>query len=93
MSNRPENHNNPPVQDMISEYIRKELLSDREDMVLKNDTPLLDPHMIDSLSLLKLVLFLEKAFEITVGQDELLPKNFSTIDSISGYVRMKLEKK
>ena len=80
------------MESLISDYISRELASDQGTFHLTNDTPLLDSHIIDSLSLLKLVLFLEEKFGVSVGQDELVPENFSTVDAICKYVRVKKAK-
>lgn len=80
------------MESRIAEYIRNELVNEPGNLTIEPDTSLLEPHIIDSLSLLKLVLFLEKEFAITVGQDELLPQNFSTIESICAYLHNKTGK-
>lgn len=56
---------------------------------LKNDTLLLETGILDSLSLLKLVLFSEKQFGVSVPAEELVPDNFKTIDAMCVYLRSK----
>ncbi|MGI0080342.1 MAG: acyl carrier protein [Nitrososphaerales archaeon] len=80
---------NASIESLINDYISRELVTDPSVLPLRNDSPLLEPHIIDSLSLLKLVLFLEKEFDITVEQEELVPKNFSTVEIICSYVQKK----
>ncbi len=77
------------TESLISDYISRELASEWGTLNLKNDTPLIDSNVIDSLSLLKLVLFLEEKFGVSVGQDEMVPENFSTIEAICKYVQSK----
>ena len=91
MARDSENHQS--IEAMIAKYISEELVSDPGGLAIESDTPLLEPHIIDSLSLLKLVLFLEKEFGIAVGQDELVPVNFSTIRTLCAYIRNKNVKK
>lgn len=74
---------------MISAYISRELVSEPQSITLENDTPLLESGILDSLSLLKLVLFLEKQFGIAVGGKELVPENFATIDAICRFIKSK----
>lgn len=90
MSNSHES--DPSIESKIADYIGKELVSDPGSLHIGTDTLLLEPHIIDSLSLLKLVLYLEKEFGITVGQDELVPENFSTIRMICVYLDSKTAK-
>ncbi|MGI0078517.1 MAG: acyl carrier protein [Nitrososphaerales archaeon] len=80
---------NAAIESLINDYISRELVTDPSVLPLRNDSALLEPHIIDSLSLLKLVLFLEKEFGITVEQEELIPKNFSTVEIISSYIQKK----
>ena len=40
----------------------------------------------DSLSLLGFILDLERKFDVIIPDDDLVPKNFATIDSIADYI-------
>jgi len=73
---------------LINAHISHELV-DKPGFSLKNDTPLLESGILNSLSLLKLVVFLEKQFGVVVPADELVPDNFKTIDVICAYLRSK----
>ncbi len=78
-----------PIETVIKEYISKEIVSNPELASISNDTQLLVSGILDSLSLLKLVLFLEKHFNVLVGPEELVPENFATINAIRGYIQSK----
>ena len=67
---------------MISSFISDELVTNPELLPLSDDTNLLESGILDSLSLLKLVSFLEEQFKITVKPEELIPQNFQSIGSI-----------
>ena len=54
----------------------------REEALLKNG-------LIDSLGILEVVTFLEKEFDITVSDEELLPENFDSIWTLSNFVQSK----
>ena len=56
---------------------------------LKNGGKLLEEGILDSLGILDLVSFLESEFSIQMSDDELLPDNFQSIDSIAAFVRSK----
>jgi len=56
---------------------------------MKDDDPLLDSGILDSLGILDLVTFLEKTFGIRVGDEELNPANFGTITSVARFVASK----
>lgn len=76
------------MESSIKSYIRGELLS-KPDLTLEDDTMLFESGILDSLSLLKLVLFLEKQFGVTVPAEELVPDNFKSINAICAYLRSK----
>jgi len=78
------------MESVINTYISHELMTEPQSATLEHDTPLLDSGIIDSLSLLKLVLFLEKQFGIAVGGQELVPENFATVDAICRFVKSKM---
>jgi acyl carrier protein len=58
---------------------------------LKNDDSFLGQGIIDSTGVLELVGLVEETYEIEVGDDELTPENFDSIDRIAGYVARKLK--
>ena len=51
---------------------------------------LVDREIIDSVAMLGLISFVEDEFNIRIKDDEILPDNFSTIQSISALVQRKL---
>ena len=75
------------MESVINDYISRELVSKPELLPLKNDTPLLETDTLDSLSVLRLVLFLEQQFSIVVAPEELIPENFETVEAICAYLR------
>jgi len=78
------------MESLINDYIRR--VVGKQEVSLKNDTLLFESQILDSLSLLKLVLFLEKQFGVVVPAEELVPENFKTIDDMCVYIRSKQEK-
>lgn len=58
---------------------------------LSDETSFLDEGIIDSTGVLELVEFLEKTFSITVEDEELVPENLDSIDSIAVFVQRKLD--
>jgi acyl carrier protein len=75
------------VETVINDYISQELVRDLALLPVTDDTPLLESGILDSLSLLQLVVFLEERFGITVGDADLLPQNFETVNTICAYLR------
>ena len=54
-----------------------------------NEDPLLKNGLIDSLGILEVVTFLEREFNIIVTDEELLPENFESVQSLSSFVHQK----
>jgi acyl carrier protein len=75
------------VETIINDYISRELVQDASLLPLADDMSLLDSGILDSLSLLQLVVFLEERFGITVGDTDLLPQNFASVQTICAYLR------
>jgi acyl carrier protein len=55
-----------------------------------NEDRLLGNGVIDSLGVLEIVTFLEQEFNISVGDDDLLPENFQSISQLTAFVERKL---
>lgn len=75
------------METVINDYVSKELVQDPALLPLADDTSLLETGILDSLGLLKLVVFLEERFGIAMGDTDLLPENFASVNAICAYVR------
>jgi acyl carrier protein len=54
-----------------------------------HDEDLLAQDVIDSLGIVELVAFLESRYGIQVGDDDLLPENFQSVNSVVAFVAAK----
>ncbi len=70
-------------------YILQEFLSGEDPTELTNETPLITGGILDSISTLKLVTFLEERFGIIVEAYEAGVENLDTIDRIVALVAEK----
>ena len=75
------------METVINDYISREFVQDPALLPLADDASLLDTGILDSLSLLRLVVFLEERFGITMGDADLLPENFASVNAICAYLR------
>jgi acyl carrier protein len=75
------------VEKVINDYISREFVQDPALLPLANETSLMESGILDSLTLLRLVVFLEKRFGITMGDADLLPENFASVNAICAYLR------
>ena len=76
----------------IKAFIQKEFLRDQGPDLEITDN-LIEQGIIDSLGIMRLLTYLERSFGIKVTDEELVPVNFETIESISSFIRSKENKK
>lgn len=57
---------------------------------LNDDESLFQNGLVDSLGVVEVVTFLEREFQITVTDEDLLPENFESIECIGDFVQGKL---
>ena len=77
------------IKGKVKEYIIEASLSDNE--AIKNETLIFDTGLLDSMGLLFLIEFLNEEYNIEVNDEELNPKNFESINSITSFVVGKLK--
>ena len=75
------------MESLINDYISREFAQDPALLPLANDTSLLETGILDSLSPLRMVAFLEERFGITVGEGDLLSQNFPGVNTICARLR------
>jgi len=56
---------------------------------IKEDESLIEVYGVDSISLLELVVGVEEAFGIAIGDDEFDVKNFETVAALAEFIRGK----
>ena len=81
---------NSSIQQTVRDFVRQQMLQDRPDFVLTDETDLLTEHIIDSLGIFTLVTYLEEKFGIVIDADEVLVEHFSTVVDVVNLVESKL---
>jgi acyl carrier protein len=89
--NRLEEKNNMDVLAVIKKFIKKEIMFDGHGFEILDDTPLIEKNIIDSLGIMKLLMFIEEKYSINIGDEELIPENFETPNSIANLLRKKID--
>jgi acyl carrier protein len=77
---------------IITRFISDELLRGDGEVSLEPDSSLISTGILDSLALLKLLLFIEERFQVKVEDGEVNPSNFETINRIKAFVESKSER-
>ena len=75
---------------VINDYISREIVHDPSLPPLENETPLLETGILDSLSLLRLLSFIQERFAIVVDGLDLVPERFASVDTICAYLRSRI---
>lgn len=76
----------PTIADGIEAFVRSEGQVG-DDEPLDRTVELFEAGYLDSLGVLRLVGYVESAFSITLGEDDLLSPDFTTVDGLSRIVR------
>lgn len=71
----------------IKQYILSEFLEGEDPGELTGSTPLMTTGILDSMATLRLILFLENEFSITIDPQRATPEYLDTIDMMAELVR------
>ena len=61
-----------------------------EDDGLELDTSFLDKGIVDSTGMLELVEFLESAYDLELSDEDLVPENLDSLESVAAFLERKL---
>jgi acyl carrier protein len=78
------------VYNNITEYIMSDIARGKVTDSIEPTYNLIDSGVIDSVGIMKLIIYLEGTYSIHVSDDDLTPENFSTIMSIQSLVEGKV---
>jgi acyl carrier protein len=72
--------------EVIRQFIVNKLVKKADQKNIADSDNIIMSGVIDSLGIMHLITFLEDKFKIKVKDDEILPENFESIESISNYL-------
>lgn len=78
------------IKESIRNYIKSELVNNKDHRELSHSDQLIESGVIDSLGMMKLIGFLEDNHSVQIDDMELVPENFSSIDAIASLVEKKM---
>jgi len=79
----------PEIESSLRDYITREAGGKGDLPKIEGTTRLIDSGILDSLSVLRVVIFIEERFGIKVSADEVIPANFETLGAMVEFVRRK----
>jgi acyl carrier protein len=76
------------IEAQIREYVDKKLIvgGGRQ---YGNDDSFLQAGIVDSIGILELASFIEEKFGVVVEDEEMVPDNFDSVNSLASYIRQK----
>ena len=78
------------IEQQIAAFIASKILFSKNGYSYPYETSFLEEGIVDSTSVLELVMFAEKTFSISVDDSEITPDNFDSVSKLADYVRSKL---
>lgn len=78
-----------PVDLSIKKYILSELLKGEDPRAITESTPLVTSGILDSMATLKLALFLEHEFSVSMNPHDIVAENLDTIEKMTKLVHSK----
>ena len=77
------------IKNTVKEYILQEILPGEDPNELTDTTPLITGGVLDSIGTVKLVMFIEERFNVTLQAHETDPDYLDTIESINNLILSK----
>ncbi len=74
----------------VRKFVMENFLYDGLSHELDDDASLLETGVVDATGVLELMLFVEDAYGVQVGETDLAPENFDSINSITNYIARQL---
>lgn len=77
------------VKEQIRAFVAENFLFSANGFDLSDDASFLDEGVVDSTGTLELVMFVEETFGIEVGDNEIEPENFDSVNKLAAYIARK----
>ncbi len=74
----------------LREFIQENFMLGAQGADFSDGDSFMRKHIIDSTGFLELVLFLEESWGVTVEDDELVPENLDSLDSLQDFLTRKV---
>ncbi len=74
------------LRESITGFIKNEFLDGNEEEAISDDLDLIKSGIVDSLGILRIVVFLEEEMNIIIEPEQMVPKNLSSIGAILNMV-------
>lgn len=72
---------------LIRKFIGQKLAKKNGQTVVKDEEDIISAGIIDSLGIMQLVEYIEETFSIVIKDEDIIPENFESVDSITSFIR------
>lgn len=74
------------MKEILLNYINEQVINDAETEQVEADDDLLGSGILDSLGMMRFILFIENEFSIKVPPEDMTIENFMSVDTIAAYL-------
>ena len=78
------------IKQTVRDYIAQSILFSSNGFPFSDEVSFLESGIVDSMNVMEIVAFTEKAFGIRVQGGEIVPGNFDSVSNVSNYVARKM---
>lgn len=78
------------ISSTIERFLVDEIMMASKDTKIDPDESLINSGVVDSLSLLRLINFIEERFGVVIEDEEVVPENFDTLNIMETFVGERL---
>jgi acyl carrier protein len=75
------------MNEIILNYIREQLTHGQAEVEITEEDDLLGSGILDSLGMMRLILFLENEFDVSIPPEDMTIENFMTVSHIRTYLK------
>ena len=81
------------LEGILTAFVNDELLADRSDVRVAPDTELMGGADVNSLGMMRLIMFIENELDTTIPLADVTPENFASISALCRYLRRDLDQR
>lgn len=75
------------IQKILTDFLLKEIIHDHESIDISEN--LIESGLLDSIQIVKLIMFMERQFRIDFEEEDMLPSNFETLANMVDFINRK----
>jgi len=77
------------IQELLRSYLATNVLFSDNGYPYPDDASFLENGVVDSMSVMELVMFTEKTFSVSISDKEIIPANFDSVENLAAFILRK----